>query len=651
MNRHFLTAFLFMSSVAIEAQNDSVASEWAGQEDEKAVAAIPLVTESMQHNNSPATERKARSETDKKKQIDNKPAGEKSAREVKKTDYPLVKDEQRRGNQKRKSATVEDVMADFLSFIEGDPFYSRSEIAIDSAKIERHIKNLNDWNDRKSYIQDKSLGSYLRSAKDTLDAQEMGIESFIDDYLKSSSGYNEDDAPVLRNRMRVVLHERIESRRSQIDKLDKEMNDSSDKTGEDGFWDKYSMLVICGGVVIALVILLFFITKSRVKRDNRIRHTNNPGNSAPGMVVRRKTTSILKKQSLENVIDNPEYIRIDCGDFCHDSAVRRIYLKNSCVIDIYNMYADDLRNPDNPNEDGCFVLGRWVCDNETKEYYVSLENIVRPGDDAVLSEYELNFGGKIKMKADARLRKLRKETNLQYDLTCWVHSHPGLGVFFSNADNNVQMQLKNATHPLFLVAIVVDILTPEQELGFFTFKRDGSVNSKAELTKMYSLEELYRKALESGRNLFQSDNYFNVLGEAVTRSDNLCGIELSNGAIIDMDMIKSQQPDGTMAYAHGFLRNEGLKGECVVEKISKEEKVSDNECVGCYVVASHCSIPTLRRTLADKIASGIHFVMVCSTADDRLTVIPISHGELSTDDNTYGEYQFEDLKIWTRRKR
>ena len=83
------------------------------------------------------------------------------------------------------------------------------------------------------------------------------------------------------------------------------------------------------------------------------------------------------------MIDNKAYLKIECADFCNDSAVRRMYIKNTCIKDIYNMYADDLRNPDNPKEDGCMVLGRWVHDDHTNEYYVSLEEIVRPGDDAV----------------------------------------------------------------------------------------------------------------------------------------------------------------------------------------------------------------------------------------------------------------------------
>ena len=143
------------------------------------------------------------------------------------------------------------------------------------------------------------------------------------------------------------------------------------------------------------------------------------------------------------------------------------------------------------------VLGRWVHDTESGEYYVSLEQLVMPGDDAIFKEYELNFGGKITLSVLEQLRRLRRETNMQYDLTCWVHSHPGLSVFFSNSDLNVQMQLKHPTHPNFLTALVVDTLTPKEDVGIFTLRRDGNINSKNELTKMYSLKEWYAWAQKS----------------------------------------------------------------------------------------------------------------------------------------------------------
>lgn len=405
---------------------------------------------------------------------------------------------------------------------------------------------------------------------------------------------------------------------------------------------------------VVLVIALLFILKSKKKEPAVVipPNNNNNGNNDndKNIVVRRKTTSVLRKQSLEDVIDNENYLKIDCADFCDDSAVRRIYLKNTCIKEIYNMYAEDLRNPDNPKEDGCMVLGRWVYDQECDEYYVSLEHAVFPGDDAVFSEYELNFGAKIKINIMTKLRKLRQETQLQYDLTCWVHSHPGIGVFFSNTDFSLHMLHKHPTHPKFLTAIVVDILTPQQELGIFTFKKDMSINSKADLKKMYSLEEWYKWAVESSRTAFKPEDHFNTLQDVKEHLDSCHDIQLSNGAIIDMGLLAAEHQDGYIGHIHGFVKQNPDKKEYVATSVSSLDADQDHEVIGAFIITTHCSIPSVRKALAG-LLNGNGFVLVHSTADGLLTSIPIVDNDLCTDPNYYGEQQLEDLKIWTRRKR
>ena len=410
--------------------------------------------------------------------------------------------------------------------------------------------------------------------------------------------------------------------------------------------------VVLAILIIAIVVFVIIILKrsTRKKRTTAIQPSRPAQNGSADIVVRRKTTSILKKQSLEDVQHNDAYLPIDCADFSSDSAVRRIYLKNTCIKEIYNLYAEDLRNPENPNEDGCMVLGRWVHDEERDEYYVSLEEIVKPGDDAIFKEYELNFGGKIKLKVAEKLRRLRRETNLQYDMTCWVHSHPGLGVFFSNADSGVQMQLKHPTHPKFLVAIVIDILTPNQELGIFTFKHDMSINSKADLQKMYSLEELYQWAVKSDRTSFKQEDHRNIMQAASTRIDSHYGVELSNGAIIDMCQLQTLQGNGLLAWVHGYTCENNGKTEFVLKTVSQNKVVQDDELIGCYINGAHCSIPTIKRLISNDF-SNIKFILFYSTADDTLTAIPVIDGQLSVNEDSYGEEKLEDLKIWTRRKR
>ena len=49
-------------------------------------------------------------------------------------------------------------------------------------------------------------------------------------------------------------------------------------------------------------------------------------------------------------------MKINLEDCCYESAVRRMYIKDSCLVDIFNMYLPDVEDPDNAREFGCMVL-------------------------------------------------------------------------------------------------------------------------------------------------------------------------------------------------------------------------------------------------------------------------------------------------------
>lgn len=416
-------------------------------------------------------------------------------------------------------------------------------------------------------------------------------------------------------------------------------------------FNRYQLMMMGLGVLcLLLIVILVSVVR---KRKKRVVPNTQPQQSVPSnsdIVVRRKTSTVLRKQNIDDVVGNDGYMVIDTDELCVDSAVRRIYVKALCIKDIYNMYAEDLRNPNNPKEDGCMVLGRWIFDKSANEYDVTLEQVVFPGDDAVFTEFELNFGAKIVMSVREKLRKLRQEADLQYDLTCWVHSHPGLGVFFSNSDCNVQNQLKHASHPHFLTAIVVDILTPQQELGIFTFKHDGAINSRPELKRLYSLEEWYQWAVEHERKSFKADDFNDTLREAGLHVDGCHGIQLSNSAIIDMGLMTTENQGVFIAKVFGYAIERKGVTEFAAMKVSVADAVADYDLVGCFVMDTYCSIPSLRKAVAP-LLSSIKFVLVYSTNDGMLTSIPVIGGTLCNDEKYYGEQQLEDLKIWTRRKR
>lgn len=524
--------------------------------------------------------------------------------------------------------------------------------------------------------------SYIETANDlptTDEAIKEYVVKFIDQ-LPSRNGYGEvviknGDA----NSEELEFDQREKLIQYCIDKLKEKSRqnvgqqepEKQEKTPtekkEHSLTDKQLAIRIGIGVILTLVVAATVILWMRAKKkgknaapkntmslpyanSNSYSNTVSNNTGQNDIIIRRKTSTVLHKQSIDDVVNNPNYMVLNCNEFSNDTAVKTMYIKNSCILDIYNRYADDLRNPNNPKEDGCMVLGRWIHDEKLDEYAVTLEEIVLPGDDAVFAEYELDFGGKIKVKINERLRKLRRETDLQYDLTCWVHSHPGLGVFFSNTDCNLHLLHKHPTHPKLLTAIVIDILTPQQELGVFTFKHDMGINSKADLKQLYSLEEWYKWAVDSKRNAAFDEEHLDALENAKSKNTECQSIRLSNSTIIDMDLIAANPNRNSLYFVHGFSIQQSNQTTHVAALIKDTDTMVDNELVGCFMVVTHRSYPTIKNAIGDYL-DKIKFALVYSIADGMLSSIPVISNELCADETFYGKQPLEELKIWTRRKR
>ena len=558
------------------------------------------------------------------------------------------------------------VVSSFREYVETIPYLKEAEMASLNKDIDNHINCLKNSTDKEAYITMHDLRYFIANQRDSIERYQGKKTMMIEDFLDQYGNQEFEDRQTCVEQMQAMLNDKLGPCETNLNLLERELNAKEEKAFLG--LDKQTLIIIgsCIGILL-LLLLIYAISRSGKKKEAvpvanyRSPHANSNNNAESGIVVRRKTATILKKQSLEGVIDNPDYMKVDVEDFCYDSAVRRIYIKNTCIEELYNMYVNDQNAPEQAREYGCMVLGRWVHDAESNEYYVSLEQIVLPGDDALLEEYELNFGGKIKLKVLEELRKLRRETNLQYDLTCWVHSHPGLGIFFSNSDSSVQMQLKHPTHPNFLTAIVVDTLTPGMELGIFTFHRDTTINTKNDLKQLYSLEEWYDWAKESlagtskqksmdAETTFNSDDYFSTLANASSHSNVCNGIELSNNMVVDICMALTGHSNGIVGHIHGKAVQQGTKTVYLAEQLVENEQQATHHMIGSFVVAQHCSIPSVRKFVEDRL-SQIHFVLVYTPADGLLTSIPVIDNDLCTDIKYYGEHKLENLKQWTKRSR
>lgn len=540
-----------------------------------------------------------------------------------------------------------------------DEFFGTDAVSAYIEEVETLCRSIDSAQDKQQFIIDNDIELFLENSKREINERKGNLASIAQEIM----GFSKGDATNRASTLSLVvetLNNRLTARENAYNKLDAvvaNVNDSNSNSSH-SLGERIVNYGVLGAILAFLIVLGIVMARRRKEKQNTgsngVSQSATPKDSTssdnPAIVVRRKTTSILKKQCIDDVIDNPAYLEINSTDFTSDSAIRKMYVKNTCIKDIYNLYAEDLRNSDNPKEDGCMVLGRWVRDESTHTYDISLEEVVFPGDDAVFKEYELNFGGKIKLRIAERLRKLRRDTNLQYDLVCWIHSHPGLGVFFSNSDDNVQMQLKHPQHPNFLTAFVVDILTPDQEMGIFTFRKDGSMNSKRDIIKMQSLEEMYKWALQSEHSSFSHDNYYNIIENAKLKLPLCGGVELNNSSIIDLTRIVIEPATGIVGWAVGTTIDNKGSQEYVVSSIASNSAKPGAGVIGCLISMTHMSFPTIQRLISTD-NTPLSFVMVYSSKQMSLTTIPVINGELLSDEQFYGDVNIEDLKIWTRRKR
>ncbi len=574
----------------------------------------------------------------------------------KKTEERLTAEPPRR----KANRSVAGTSIGYFERLNQDEFFGTDAVTAYTQKVETLCRSIDSSKDKSQFIIDNDVELFLKESEKEINDKKSNLATIAQEIV-STSNVNAASQASTMTLIVETLNNRLKTREDAYNKLNTIVSNVNNSNSNGIIPHNLGESILNYGIVGAIVSLLIILTivtvqrkKKKRKNDSKstIRSVSSQDASSdnPAIVVRRRTTSILKKQCIDDVIDNPAYMVINSSDFTPDSAVRKIYIKNSCIKDVYNLYAEDLRNTANPKEDGCMVLGRWVNDEANHTYDVSLEDVVFPGDDAVFKEYELNFGGKIKLRIAEKLRKLRRDTNLQYDLVCWIHSHPGLGVFFSNSDDNVQMQLKHSQHPNFLIAFVVDILTSNQELGIFTFRKDGSMNSKGDITKMYSLEEMYKWALQSERSSFSHDNYFNILENAKLKSPSCKGVELNNSSIIDLTQIVVEPETGIVGWAVGTtVENKGGQ-EFAVSSIVRNTEKPRTGVIGCLISMTHMSFPTIQRLIA-RDSVNLSFVMVYSSKQMSLTTIPMINGELLPDEQLYGDVNIDNLKIWTRRKR
>jgi len=346
-----------------------------------------------------------------------------------------------------------------------------------------------------------------------------------------------------------------------------------------------------------------------------------------------------------------EYYVVDMLSFFADTAIQTVYISRKCIMDIYKFFSEFLKYSQKTNETGCFVVGRWeyVSESEQSAYNITLEEIIKPGHDAIYGEYALDFGAEIGVGLESRILTLREKTGKDYLQMCWIHTHPGLGLFLSNHDLIVQSQLVYPDHPKRMLAIVIDSNTENLDMAFFAPKKDGAMNNKDELLKEMSLEDIYQWAKKSTKEMIENLNP-DYYPHITNYSNTFIEIFLVSGAaIIDMDTNLALDSQGVAGYLYG--NTQPAQKQVFIEEFNNSENDANSKYqkVGCLLVIPEFSLELIVKKY-DAVINRFDFFTVYLTNDDSIRfVVKNIEGKFLTDDSH--SVRLLDMKKWTRRRR
>ncbi len=401
-----------------------------------------------------------------------------------------------------------------------------------------------------------------------------------------------------------------------------------------------AIICIVGLLIVSVAAFLVLKKKKRkVKEDPK-------GTNDPNIISVITDTSVKYDRGLKHVKDRQnEYLAFDMDMVFADTAVNKVYLNTGLVKKLYDFFNGSLEADGRTNETGCFIIGCWDFEEGRHDRYdISLEEMVEPGDDADFGEYSLNFGKKISVNMASVIDNMAQKTNRDYVLTCWMHSHPGLGLFLSNQDLIVQQQLTYSDHRNRLIAIVIDTNTSDYKVGFFTAKADGKMNNKEEVKRWFSFEEIYRQSRDLSRNQAaqsqKSDNAdahpdsFNI----ALNDKAVAQVGFAPHAINQIDHALYSGVKGVVGYFYGEALGHYLQVGCCLP-YENEEKL------GCLVFGDGLTESQLTQYAND--VAGCRF-FVNGTSDDKLVVwTKNEHGGFAPT----GEATLSQMKEWIRRKR
>jgi len=210
----------------------------------------------------------------------------------------------------------------------------------------------------------------------------------------------------------------------------------------------------------------------------------------------------LVNYQLELVTESPKFLSdhlkpnkyriIRLNKFWRNSIVSDIYMHENCAARIHNWVFKDNYDLHIVNEkaDQIPEIGGWILgkvDSQAKDgsYRVSFEKFVEihPEDN---SQTAIAFGPMAMIKLEEQLERYGDD----FEIVGWFHTHPGWGVFLSGDDINLHQTLFKKGYQ---VAMELDSLRNNNEVGYFTRRYDGKLNNKNDQIRPWDSWELYKE--------------------------------------------------------------------------------------------------------------------------------------------------------------
>ena len=402
------------------------------------------------------------------------------------------------------------------------------------------------------------------------------------------------------------------------------------------------MYIIPAAVIVVLgIVIIILRRKKKAEKGPGVKYD-------PSVISIIKDESIKYERGLTHVREHQnEYLAFDMNTVFANTAVNKVYLSTALVKKLYEFFSNSLEADGRTNETGCFIVGCWdFSDAKQNSYDISLEYMVEPGDDADFGEYSLHFGKKISVNMASVIDNLAQKTKRDYLLTCWMHSHPGLGLFLSNHDLIVQKQLTYSEHKNRLLAIVIDTNTPELKTGFFTAKPDGTMNNREEVKRWFSFEEIFKEGRElnrsnptaseelEGEKFGTNPDCFNI----TLSGDTIDYVGFAPHAINQIDTTLYSCEKGVVGYFFGECKDRYMEIGCCLPYDNEEKE-------GCLIYGDGIDSTQLSKYSTDLV--GSKFFVNCTSNDKLYIWAKNTQGSFEV----VGESTMTQMKEWIRRKR